>query len=161
MKILLRASLLMVATSLLANCGGIHKQENQGAQTSEQLIKNQGTIVKTITTESGLKYSTEKEGSGQSPKKGQKVTVHYTGWLDDNGKEGKKFDSSVDRNEPFTFMLGIGQVIKGWDEGVASMKLGEKRRLFIPSKLGYGSRGAGGVIPPNADLIFDVELLKV
>jgi peptidylprolyl isomerase len=92
---------------------------------------------------------------------GQKVTVHYTGWLSDNGKKGKKFDSSVDRGQPFSFPLGIGRVIRGWDEGVVGMKIGGKRTLIIPAKLGYGERGAGDVIPPNAELIFDVELLKV
>jgi FKBP-type peptidyl-prolyl cis-trans isomerase len=87
--------------------------------------------------------------------------VHYTGWLDNNGQPGTKFDSSIDRGQPFTFIIGVGQVIKGWDEGVMTMKVGEKRRLFIPASLGYGSRGAGQIIPPHASLIFDVELLKV
>ncbi len=109
------------------------------------------------TTSSGLKYTDETVGTGESPKTGQKVTVHYTGTLTD----GKKFDSSKDRDEPFTFTIGIGQVIKGWDEGVMTMKPGGKRKLTIPPELGYGSRGAGGVIPPNATLIFDVELISV
>ncbi len=109
------------------------------------------------TTATGLKYTDTLEGTGASPKTGQKVRVHYTGTLED----GTKFDSSKDRNQPFIFTIGIGQVIKGWDEGVATMKVGGKRRLTIPSELGYGSRGAGGVIPPNATLIFDVELLEI
>lgn len=108
-----------------------------------------------------LKKVDSTEGSGAEAVKGKRVTVHYTGWLDENGEKGKKFDSSVDRGSPFTFSLGSGQVIKGWDEGVAGMKVGGKRTLYIPSQMGYGSRGAGGVIPPNAGLIFDVELLKV
>lgn len=111
---------------------------------------------------SGLRYSILREAqpNAQHPKVGQVVTVHYTGWLNDGKDEpGKKFDSSVDRGTPFQFPLGVGMVIKGWDEGVAQMKKGEKRRLFIPAKLGYGARGAGAAIPPNADLIFDVELL--
>jgi FKBP-type peptidyl-prolyl cis-trans isomerase len=109
------------------------------------------------TTTDGLKYWDIKQGTGATATAGQTVTVHYTGWL----TNGKKFDSSVDRNEPFQFGLGQHQVIKGWDEGVAGMKVGGKRQLHIPAALAYGDRGAGGVIPPGADLIFDVELLKV
>ncbi|AIQ88765.1 Peptidyl-prolyl cis-trans isomerase FKBP-type [Methylobacterium oryzae CBMB20] len=115
--------------------------------------------AETVTTPSGLKYQDEVVGTGPEPKAGQQVTVQYTGWLDEGGKKGKKFDSSRDRNQPFSFPLGAGQVIKGWDEGVATMKTGGKRTLIIPPQLGYGARGAGGVIPPNATLIFDVELL--
>ncbi len=111
----------------------------------------------TITTDSGLKYQVLKAGTGPVAEAGKKVKVHYTGWLTD----GKKFDSSVDRGEPFEFKLGARQVIAGWDEGVSGMKVGEKRRLTIPSKLAYGKRGAGGVIPPDATLIFDVELLGI
>jgi FKBP-type peptidyl-prolyl cis-trans isomerase len=110
---------------------------------------------------SGLKYIDEKVGTGAEAKSGEKVTVHYTGWLYNNGQKGKKFDSSVDRGEPFTFNLGGGQVIPGWDQGVAGMKVGGERTLIIPANLAYGARGAGGVIPPNATLMFDVELLKV
>jgi len=111
------------------------------------------------TTASGLKIQETQVGSGAPAKAGNAVTVHYTGWLDDGGKKGKKFDSSVDRGQPFTFRLGVGNVIPGWDEGVAGMKVGGKRTLIIPPELGYGAQGAGGVIPPNATLIFDVELL--
>lgn len=116
---------------------------------------------KTVTTPSGLKYIDEVVGSGTEAVPNKKVEVHYTGWLDKDGQKGSKFDSSVDRGQKFSFQLGIGQVIKGWDEGVAGMKVGGKRTLYIPSGLGYGARGAGAAIPPNADLIFDVELFNV
>ncbi len=116
---------------------------------------------KITTTPSGLRYSDPKMGPGPEAKAGQKVKVDYTGWLDVKGAKGKKFDSSVDRGQKFEFALGAGQVIKGWDEGVAGMKVGGKRTLYIPAKLGYGARGAGADIPPNADLIFDVELFEV
>jgi len=115
------------------------------------------TKGKPVTTPSGLKYWELKKGSGAVAKAGDSVQVHYTGWL----TEGKKFDSSVDRGSPFAFKLGAGMVIKGWDEGVAGMKVGGKRQLHIPAELGYGARGAGDAIPPNAELIFDVELLGV
>lgn len=110
-----------------------------------------------VITSSGLKYVDQAVGTGEAAVAGKNVSVHYTGWLEN----GKKFDSSVDRGQPFSFPLGAGRVIKGWDEGVQGMKVGGKRKLTIPSDLGYGSRGAGGVIPPNATLIFDVELLGV
>jgi len=116
---------------------------------------------KPTTTSTGLQIIDTKPGAGASPKTGQTVTVHYTGWLYENGARGKKFDSSVDRNEPFEFPIGQGRVIAGWDQGVATMKIGGKRTLIIPPALGYGARGAGGAIPPNATLIFDVELLGV
>ena len=114
-----------------------------------------------ITTPSGLQYEDELVGSGPEAKSGNDVRVHYTGWLDNNGDKGSKFDSSRDRSEPFKFALGRGQVIKGWDQGVEGMKVGGKRKLTIPPELGYGTRGAGGVIPPNATLVFEVELLRV
>jgi peptidylprolyl isomerase len=117
--------------------------------------------TKMIELPNGLKYVDTKVGTGDIATTGHKVTVHYTGWLDQNGTKGKKFDSSVDRGDPFTFGLGAKQVIKGWDEGVSGMKVGGKRTLTIPPELGYGARGAPGAIPPNATLIFDVELLKV
>ena len=113
------------------------------------------------TTPSGLQVTDTKVGTGTTPKTGQTCVMHYTGWLYENGQKGKKFDSSVDRGEPFEFPIGAGRVIKGWDEGVATMKVGGKRTLIIPPSLGYGARGAGGVIPPNATLIFEVELLGV
>jgi peptidylprolyl isomerase len=122
------------------------------------------TPGRTMTTASGLKIIDTKVGTGPSPRTGQTCVMHYTGWLyDESAKDhkGKKFDSSVDRNEPFDFAIGQGNVIAGWDEGVATMKVGGKRTLIIPPQLGYGARGAGGVIPPNATLIFDVELLAV
>ncbi|MBI1980383.1 MAG: FKBP-type peptidyl-prolyl cis-trans isomerase [Methylocystis sp.] len=109
----------------------------------------------------GLQYKDAKVGTGATAKVGQTAAVHYTGWLYNNGEKGKKFDSSRDRGEAFEFPLGQGQVIKGWDEGVEGMKVGGKRTLVIPPDLGYGARGAGGVIPPNAWLIFDVELVGV
>ena len=116
---------------------------------------------KPMTTPSGLQIIDTKVGTGATPKPGQTCVMHYTGWLYENGAKGKKFDSSVDRGKPFEFRIGMRQVIGGWDEGVATMKVGGKRTLIIPPELGYGARGAGGVIPPNATLIFDVELLEV
>ena len=113
--------------------------------------------IEPVTTASGLKYWVLKPGTGATPQTGQRVKVHYTGWL----KDGTKFDSSVDKGRPFGFAVGTGGVIQGWDEGVGTMKVGEKRQFEIPPQLGYGERGAGGVIPPNATLIFDVELLSV
>jgi peptidylprolyl isomerase len=119
------------------------------------------SAAKPVTTSSGLQIIDTKPGTGASPRQGQTAVVHYTGWLYENGAKGKKFDSSVDRGQPFEFPVGQGRVIKGWDEGVAGMKLGGKRTLIIPASLGYGARGAGGAIPPNAMLMFDVELLGV
>jgi peptidylprolyl isomerase len=119
------------------------------------------TAGKIMTTPSGLQIIDTVVGTGPSPKPGQTCVMHYTGWLYEDGKKGKKFDSSVDRGEPFEFPIGQHKVIAGWDEGVATMKVGGKRTLIIPPALGYGARGAGGVIPPNATLMFDVELLSV
>ncbi len=114
-----------------------------------------------MTTASGLKIEDTQVGTGATPKTGDTCVMHYTGWLYENGTKGAKFDSSVDRGQPFAFTIGVGQVIKGWDEGVSSMKLGGKRTLIIPPELGYGARGAGRVIPPNATLLFEVELLDI
>ena len=118
---------------------------------------NEPKAAAPVTTPSGLQYVDSKVGEGKSPQSGQRVKVHYTGWL----TNGKKFDSSVDRGDPFVFTIGQGQVIRGWDEGVATMKVGGKRKLTIPPDLGYGPRGAGGVIPGNATLVFEVELLGI
>ena len=115
----------------------------------------------TTTTSSGLQIADTKVGTGEVPRAGQICVMHYTGWLYQNGTKGQKFDSSVDRGQPFEFPIGTQRVIAGWDEGVATMKVGGKRTLIIPPELGYGARGAGGVIPPNATLMFDVELLGV
>jgi len=139
----------LLAATLVLTTGILFAQSKNSAPTK---VTGEGTK-----TADGLQYWDIKVGTGATATAGQSVKVHYTGWLTD----GKKFDSSVDRGQPFGFNLGAGQVIKGWDEGVAGMKVGGKRQLRIPPELGYGSRGAGGVIPPNATLIFDVELLGV
>lgn len=153
----LRYVFAITISLLLASCTSSNNNEKENITT----MQNIGTKMKRIKTDSGLEYEIIKEGAAIYPKIGQLVTVHYTGWLDNNGELGKKFDSSVDRNQPFSFKIGIGQVIAGWDEGVITMQIGEQRRLFIPADLGYGHYGAGNVIPPNAKLIFDVELIKV
>ena len=131
------------AFSGVTKTGGVNKKMNE--------------TEKTESTKSGLQFVDKVIGAGPPPKTGQKVKVHYTGWLTD----GKKFDSSVDRGQPFEFVIGVGQVIKGWDEGVSTMKVGSKRKLIIPSNLGYGKTGAGNSIPPDSILVFDVELLGI
>jgi FKBP-type peptidyl-prolyl cis-trans isomerase len=149
MKKIIGISALIIGTSLLfAGCSN---------NKTEDAKKTHAEVNNMIVTDSGLKYEIIKEGQGFPAEKGDKVTVHYTGWLTD----GTKFDSSKDRNQPFNFKLGQGRVIKGWDQGVAGMQVGEIRVLHIPYHLGYGNRGAGGVIPPKADLKFEVELLKI
>lgn len=158
-----------IAEQVLKNDGVTLTQNSTEESTliaSASQLKPQGNmdmdLSKAETTSTGLMYLPTTEGDGESPQRGQKVQVHYTGYLAEDGtKRGKKFDSSVDRGQPFVFTLGVGQVIKGWDEGVAMMKVGDKSTLIIPPDLGYGARGAGGAIPPNATLIFDVELLGI
>jgi FKBP-type peptidyl-prolyl cis-trans isomerase len=142
-----RVAPLLIVVLLLGAC----------AQSGSPASKPAAAGGKMETTPSGLQYEDLVVGTGAKPNAGQTAVVHYTGWLDD----GKKFDSSVDRGSPFEFRVGQGQVIKGWDEGVATMQVGGKRKLLIPAELGYGARGAGGVIPPNARLTFEVELLGV
>ncbi len=145
------AALAALLTILLAPATGM---EAKGLFSKE---KNKLAQAQDVTTPSGLKYHDTQVGNGPAPRQGQKVSVHYTGWLTD----GSKFDSSRDRGQPFQFTLGKGEVIKGWDEGVASMKVGGRRKLTIPSQLGYGPRGMPPVIPSNATLVFDVELLGI
>jgi peptidylprolyl isomerase len=146
----IRRSLVVVAVlTAMCSLSAMAGQEQAGA-------KGKTAAAKTVTTASGLKYTDVKVGSGASPVKGKQVKVHYTGTLEN----GKQFDSSVGK-QPFSFVIGVGQVIPGWDEGVMGMKVGGKRKLIIPSKLGYGAAGAGSAIPPNATLLFDVELLDV
>lgn len=134
-----------------------------GRKTMTKDVTSDQTSSNITRTASGLGYEvlTAPAADAAKPNIGQMVQVHYTGWLDDNGQPGAKFDSSVDRGQPFEFPVGAGYVIKGWDEAVADMKVGEKRRIYLPSELGYGARGAGGAIPPHANLIFDVELLDL
>jgi peptidylprolyl isomerase len=149
---ILIVSLLLAVAVIIPAC--TQKESKQPAQNAQPAAAQPAA---TVTTPSGLGYVDMVEGTGKTPTSGKQVKVHYTGWLEN----GTKFDSSVDRGEPLVFPLGVGQVIPGWDEGVMSMKVGGKRKLIIPPQLGYGEAGAGGVIPPNATLIFEVELLDV
>ncbi len=148
-----RATLLVLIVALAVGCERAPDSGPAGASGEKATAMEE----KTEKTASGLQYTDTKVGTGASPQNGQTAVVHYTGWLTD----GKKFDSSKDRGQPFQFVVGRGQVIKGWDEGVMTMKVGGTRTLIIPPELGYGARGAGGVIPPNATLKFDVELLEI
>ncbi len=145
---------LLVVVGIVFFISACAKKGTQAADASGAAASSAGA---TVTTASGLQYVILNPGNGPEAKAGENVTVHYTGWLTD----GTKFDSSLDRGQPFSFALGAGQVIKGWDEGVAGMKVGEKRKLIIPSNLGYGPQGAGNVIPPNSTLVFEVQLLGV
>jgi FKBP-type peptidyl-prolyl cis-trans isomerase len=141
--------------------GQVKKETGQKGAEAVKAAEQKGTENKMVTTASGLKTVDQVVGTGVEAVKGDQVEVHYTGWLWENGKKGNKFDSSLDHGKPFAFNLGAGQVIKGWDEGVAGMKVGGKRELIIPPALAYGQRAVGGVIPPNSTLMFEVELLKV
>src|SRR6266568_5041695 len=142
----------IAAITLAAPRASADEKEKAGDKEGQSKMQKSAT---------GLQYEDVKVGTGAQPKTGQTCVMHYTGWLWESGAKGKKFDSSLDRNRPFEFPLGQGRVIKGWDEGVATMKVGGKRNLLIPPQLGYGPRGAGKVIPPNATLLFEVELLGV
>ena len=148
--------LLAVALAAALAAATASADEKKPTPPSDSEKKSESKMTK---TSSGLQYEDTKVGTGASPQKGQTCVMHYTGWLWENGAKGKKFDSLVDRGTPFEFPLGQGRVIKGWDEGVATMKVGGKRTLLIPADLGYGPRGAAGAIPPNATLLFEVELL--
>jgi FKBP-type peptidyl-prolyl cis-trans isomerase len=163
MRSIVLVAMLAFATLLVAQAGkkaSSSTQKSGNNKTSAAPDKSAGPTKVTgdpVTTSSGLKYWDIKKGTGATAVKGKTVKVHYTGWLTD----GKEFDSSYDLGEPIEFGLGSGRVIKGWDEGIAGMKVGGRRQLRIPPELGYGSRGAGSTIPPNATLIFDVELVSV
>jgi len=154
-----KAAATCTAACLIALAAPALSLEEKAPKPAAEAATKEGKTSKMITTPSGLQFEDTVVGTGASPKPGQTCVMHYTGWLWVNGAKGKKFDSSVDRGQPFEFQIGLGMVIKGWDEGVMTMKVGGKRTLLIPPSLGYGSRGAGGVIPPNATLVFDVELL--
>lgn len=154
--------IMLLALCIAAGTGIAYYQTNGERKTKKVTQLKQGT-PSMQKTDSGIEYEivTAAADDAQKPEAGTLVKVHYTGWLNDGGQPGNKFDSSVDRGEPFSFNVGVGQVIKGWDESVLDMKVGEKRRVIIPNQLGYGAHGAGGVIPPYADLMFDIELLEI
>jgi peptidylprolyl isomerase len=145
---------MLLALAFVTTLTGVFAVGTSTAATAQELGK-------TMTTPSGLQITDTKIGTGAAPRPGQICVMHYTGWLYQGGAKGQKFDSSLDRGRPFEFPIGRQRVIAGWDEGVATMKVGGQRTLIIPPELGYGARGAGGVIPPNATLIFEVELLEV
>ncbi len=151
--------IMILAIVFVTGCGKTYKGKGvvENGASEQQTQSESGWI----TTDIGLRYLDHVIGQGEEAVKGMTVEVHYTGWLWEDGKRGEKFDSSHDRNQTFKFQLGAGRVIKGWDEGVVGMKVGGKRELIIPPELGYGSRGAGGVIPPNATLDFEVEFVGV
>ncbi len=158
MKRILLLFPIILCIILFISCGS---EKKEPAKEEPATLKQEIEPIKipdtAVTTESGLQYVDIKVGEGETPQKGQVVKTHYTGWL----ISGKKFDSSLDRNEPLKFELGVGRVIPGWDEGISTMQVGGKRKLFVPSHLGYGERGYPPVIPPNATLVFEVELLGV
>ena len=154
LAIALAGSLAATAVALAACNGGGETPAGNGGDMTEGPPPVSG---ETVTTDSGLQYIDIEEGTGEAPQAGQSVVTHYTGWLED----GTRFDSSLDRDTPLTFVIGSGQVIAGWDEGLATMKVGGKRRLIIPPELAFGEQGAGAAIPPNATLTFDVELLEI
>ena len=156
MRVFPRATAIAIAVAVIAMTGVIVPLTS--ASFAPVAAQTAGTPM---TTPSGLKIIDTKIGTGPSPKTGQICVMHYTGWLYEHGAKLQKFDSSVDRGQPFEFPIGQHRVIAGWDEGVATMKVGGKRTLIIPPELGYGTRGAGMVIPPNATLMFDVELLDI
>lgn len=162
MKINTRNGIILSATCLMAGCSNDSNSSTKNVNQPRTEQKNMSSNV--ITSKSGLKKEilTAAPEGAQQPKPGQLVTVHYTGWLENaDGSQGAQFDSSVKRGQPFQFNVGVGQVIRGWDEGVLTMKVGEKARFTIPAAIGYGARGAGNVIPANATLIFDVELISI
>jgi len=153
------AAALCAASVLMAPAARSLPLEEKAAKPAAEGSKNEEKGSKMVKTPSGLQYEDTVVGTGASPRPGQTCVMHYTGWLWEANAKGRKFDSSVDRGQPFEFQIGLGMVIKGWDEGVSTMKVGGKRTLLIPPNLGYGTRGARDVIPPNATLLFEVELL--